>query len=305
MTLTYRIGEISLFAKRFSGCANSAHFTDVVPYSSVPQPLQIPANCPDFLFYPAYPVNFDPPPIASSGDWLLYTPYTFNNCYVDLKRLDSFDAYLRTFSSKSRSTLQRKVKKFIEADGGKLNWREFTRPDEIEEFISLAKTVSAKSYQERLLHEGLPTTPEFITEAKARAASAGVYAYILFLHNQPVSYVFCFCTNGIATYDYVGYDPAFASLSSGTVLQYTILQSLFNGNRVEIFDFTEGEGQHKSLFKTDEQRCAKTYFFRRGLKILFLVYLHFHLNRGVECIGRLLEKAGLKATIRRLIRRAA
>ena len=136
--------------------------------------------------------------------------------------------------------------------------------------MALAKTVSAKSYQERLLHEGLPTTPEFMAEAKARAACGGVYAYILFLRNQPVSYVFCFCTNGIATYDYVGYDPAFASLSSGTVLQYAILQSLFNGNRVEIFDFTEGEGQHKSLFKTDEQRCAKTYFFRRGLKVLFL-----------------------------------
>ena len=47
-------------------------------------------------------VNFDPPPITSSGGWILYTPYTFDNCYVDLKRLDTFDAYLRSFSSKSR-----------------------------------------------------------------------------------------------------------------------------------------------------------------------------------------------------------
>ncbi len=132
-----------------------------------------------------------------------------------------------------------------------------------------------------------------------------MYAYILFLHSRPVSYVFCFCTNGIATYDYVGYDPAFASLSSGTVLQYLILQSLFDAKRVEIFDFTEGEGQHKSLFKTDELRCAKTYCFRRRLTVLFLIYLHFYLNKGVEYIGRLLDKAGLKARIRRLIRRAA
>ncbi|MDP9225715.1 MAG: GNAT family N-acetyltransferase, partial [Actinomycetota bacterium] len=216
-----------------------------------------------------------------------------------------FDAYLKTFSSKSRSTLQRKVRKFADADGGRIDWREFTRPEEMEQFVLLASEVSVKTYQERLLHNGLPGTPEFIAEAKDCAASGGAYGYILFLHKKPVAYVFCFCTNGIATYDYVGYDPTVASLSAGTVLQYLLLESLFNEKRVKVFDFTEGEGQHKLFFGTDEQLCAKTYFFQRRLMTVLLVNLHYRLNTAIEGVGRLLDKLGLKARVRKLIRRAA
>lgn len=305
VSLTFRLGEITLLSLPFSGLSNREHFTAVSSLSHLPTPPPHLSADVNFLFYPTYPVVSPPRPIAYSDQWLLYTPYTFTNSYVDFQRLGCFDNYLSTLSAKSRSTLQRKVRKLADANGGQVHWRQFTRSDEMDEFFSLARRVSALTYQERLLGSGLPTSTDFAIRAKERAANHGAYGYILFLHEKAIAYVFCFCTDGIVTYDYVGYDPAVARLSAGSVLQYLILQALFEQTGIRVFDFTEGEGAHKTLFSTDARLCAKTYCFKRTLRTLFLVYLHYSLNRFVAGIGRQLDKLGLKTRIRNLIRRSA
>ena len=303
VSLRYRLGEIPLCAKRFSGFANREHFTALEPYSWFPDPCFEFERQPDFLFYPSYPVGFAPEVLASLGSWIIYTPYTFKNYYIDLKRIGGFDAYLARFSSKSRWTLHRKIKRFAEVSGGQLAWREFTRREELAEFFSLAREVSRKTYQERLLQKGLPSSVEFVAHAEALATHKRVLAYILLLNSRPVAYMFCFCADGIVTGDYLGYDPAFRSLSPGTVLQYLILQSLFEKHRdMRIFDFTEGEGQQKSFFGTDERLCAKSYFIRRSLNNIALVLLHYRLDRFTESAGHLLDKCGLKQPIKRFIR---
>jgi len=171
------------------------------------------------------------------------------------------------------------------------------------EFFSLAREVSRKTYQERLLQKGLPRSLEFVAHAEALATHKRVLAYILLLNSRPVAYMFCFCADGIVTGDYLGYDPAYRSLSPGTVLQYLILQSLFEKHRdMRIFDFTEGEGQQKSFFGTDERLCAKSYFIRRSLNNIALVLLHYRLDRFTESAAHLLDRCGLKQPIKKFIR---
>lgn len=57
-------------------------------------------------------------------------------------------------------------------------------------------------------------------------------------------------------YAHLGYDPEFARLSPGTVLQLQALERLFAEERFAYFDFTEGEGAHKAMFGTDHADCA-------------------------------------------------
>ena len=303
ISLRYRLGEISLWAKRFSGFTNREHFTAVEPYSRFPDPRFEFERQPDFLFYPSYPVGFAPEAFSSSGSWIIYTPYTFRNYYIDLARIGDFEGYLAGFSSKSRWTLQRKMKRFAEVSGGQIAWREFTRPEEMAEFFSLARQVSRETYQERLLRKGLPSSMEFVARAVTLATHQGVLAYILLLNSRPVAYLFCFCADGIVTYDYLGYDRAYQSLSPGSVLQYLILQSLFEKHKdMRIFDFTEGEGPQKSFFGTDQRLCAKSYFLRRTLNNIALVRLHYQLDRLTESAGHLLDRCGLKQPVKKFIR---
>lgn len=303
ISLTYRLGEIHLFEKRFSGVIHDDHFTTMDPFSKFPTPTCEPGIKPDVLLYPVYPIAFEPPPIVLKKGWIIYTPQVFRNFYIDLTRYETFDDYCQQFSSKSRSTLRRKVKKFREAENGQLDWREFKKPNEIEYFFSLACQISEKTYQERLFKSGLPCSDNFISEAKALSESESVRGYILSRQGNPVAYIFCFCKKGIASYDYVGHDPVVESMSPGTVLQFLVIQTLFEQRAIRIFDFTEGEGPHKSLFSTDQQRCAKTYFFSKTFKNFLLIFFHYSLNCCVQSIGNLLKKFGIKAKVRRIIRR--
>jgi len=305
VALTYRLGEIKIFKKAFKGFANREHFTRIKPYDNFPAPEEESAPQSDFYFYPTYPVAFEPGRIDRKGGWLIYTPRVFNNYYVDFRAIGDFEAYLKQFSSKSRSTLLRKVRKFEGASGGPPQWRIFRTPSEMDEFFSLALPLSDTTYQSRLLDSGLPRSKAFIDRAKETAAQGGARGFLLFIKDRPVAYVFSYLRAGIVTYDYVGFDSSESSLSPGTVLQYLILRELFSDPNCSIFDFTEGEGAQKQFFGTASQRCAKSYFLRRTLMNELLIRTHIALNSFVESIGANLDRLGIKAKVRRFIRRAS
>lgn len=303
--LAYRLGEIPLFSWPLSGYAMRRHFTLIAPYANTPSPEVAGAPASDFLFYPCYPVSQDPPVVQRYSRWLVYTPYSFNNRFVDLRSIGTFDAYLQQFSSKSRSTLQRKVRKFEQSSQGRIDCRLYRTSEEVAEFLRIARPLSAGTYQARLLGAGLPESPEFQNHAVAMAAAGRVRAMLLFLNQAPVAFVFCFCTDGVATFDYVGFDTQFRELSPGTVLQFMLLQNLFSDGDCSIFDFTEGENEQKRLFGTSFQRCAKSYVFRYSIRAALAVTIHRRLNTMTERLGAWLHRFGLKAKLRALIRRTA
>jgi CelD/BcsL family acetyltransferase involved in cellulose biosynthesis len=303
VALTFRLGEIKVASKSLRGFANRRHFTRTNAFKGLPDPEQESAPEANFYFYPTYPIAFEPARIARSGDWLIYTPYAFDNYYVDLAAIGSFEAYLKLFSSRSRSTLLRKVRKFEEAGGGALNWRVFSARSEMSEFFALALPLSGTTYQSRLLGSGLPESKEFREHVERVAERGGVRGFLLFLKDKPVAYVVCFVSDGIVTYDYVGYASSESALSPGTVLQFLVLKALFADPSCSIFDFTEGEGAQKKFFGTASQRCAKSYFLRRSLRNAVLIRAHKGLNDFVEAVGRLLDRLGIKAAVRRLVRR--
>ena len=175
----------------------------------------------------------------------------------------SFDAYLATFSGKSRSTLRRKVRKFTEASGGALDIRTYRTPDEIAEFQELARRVSAKTYQEKLLDAGLPDDPESKAEMIRAAAKGEVCAWLLFVENEPVSYLYAPADGDTLIYAYLGYDPEWARHSPGTVLQIEVMKQIIEEGRFRRFDFTEGDGQHKRLFATDGVACVDLLLLRK------------------------------------------
>jgi CelD/BcsL family acetyltransferase involved in cellulose biosynthesis len=151
----------------------------------------------------------------------------------------------------------------------------------------------------------LPSDPSFAAAVQARAATGDALGFILYLAGKAVAYVLCFRTEGIVTYDYVGFDAARSELSPGTVLQYLILQFLFAEGRSRIFDFTEGEGSQKRFFGTSSVRCGKSYMLEDTFANRLLLGSHSSLNRCVELVGQFLDRIGLKDKVRALIRRNA
>jgi hypothetical protein len=303
VALHYRVGELTLWSKRFAGIVDDRHFTEVECGSALPDPASAPARASEVVFLPSYPIASRPPPtVVMRGRWIVYTPEWFTNYYLDLARFESFDAYMTHFSRRSRGTLRRKVRLFVDAAGGKLAWRSFERPEAFDQFFAAAAGISAKTYQERISRTGLPRSPAFIAATKARAAAGEAFAYLLDLHGAPVAFALCRKRRGVVTYDHIGYDPAHARLSPGIVLHYVILEALFAKREIRIFDFAPGISEHKRVFSSDGVPCATTYLLPRTLGNALYVGSHVALSRSVAGIGMGLHRLRLKVRVRHAMR---
>ncbi|USU04625.1 GNAT family N-acetyltransferase [Sphingomonadaceae bacterium OTU29MARTA1] len=183
----------------------------------------------------------------------------YTRFYTDLTI--GHDAWFAGLSGSARSTLKRKTKK---AEAAGLEVRAYRTPAEFEVFHPLARAVSAKTYQERLLDAGLPEDAGSLAHLQALAAADGLRAWLLLIGGAPAGYLCCTAQGSALRYDHVGHDPALNDLSPGTVLQAAAMLQLFD-DRFARFDFTEGEGQHKRLFSTGGVPCVDLLLLRPTL----------------------------------------
>ncbi len=241
--------------------------------------------------------------LFSFSQWnrLIYVRAHYPRYYVELS--GSFESYLGQFSSKTRATLRRKVKKFQEFSGGTIEWHEYRTVDELEAFHAMAAPLSRRTYQHRLMHSGLPETTEFKSKMRALAARDQVRAYLLFHRGNPVAYLYCPSEENVLIYAYLGYDPEYAEWSCGTVLQYLAFDRLFAEQKFRLFDFTEGEGEHKKLFATGMTACADVLCFRWGVRNVLLVCGHRVLSATSRSAVHMLDRLGIKKRIKKLLRR--
>lgn len=296
--MRYTFGEVLLGSWRFPAFVARTHFTELLAGAVDPRPpfLRFP---PGLLAakIPSCPVHEEMRRFAISPHYFQYAPNCYRHFYIDLA--GSFDDYLAKFSSKSRYTVRKKVRRFEEYSDGAIAWRAYDDKARLDEFYGYARDVSRKTYQERLLNKGLPDRPAFDEEMDA---APSVRAYLLFHGAKPIAFMCCPEQRGGLLYEHVGYDPAYREFSPGTVLMFLALRAIFAEGRYKIFDFTEGEGAHKALFANREALCAEIYFFRRSLRCAAMVVIHAGLAGFSRGLVKLLEKTGVKSRLKNLLR---
>ncbi|GAB5350115.1 GNAT family N-acetyltransferase [Alteriqipengyuania sp. 357] len=224
----------------------------------------------------------------------------FRRHYIAME--GGFDDYLARFSSKTRSTLRRKAKKFAAADGGSLDVRAYTSTSDVARFLDLALPLSEKTYQARLLDAGLPDSDTARRALLEDAAADMVRCFLLFLGGEPVAYLSLPVMGQTLVYAHLGYDPAHGALSPGTVLQMEALRMLFAEQRFRYFDFTEGEGAHKAMFGTDSVACCSFILLRPTLANRALLHARDGFDAAVAQAKTLAQGSGALSSARKLLR---
>ena len=197
------------------------------------------------------------------GGMIAHVRQCYTRHYADLTI--GFEAYRAALSGNTRSGLKRKAKKVMEASGGMLDVRRFRTPDELSQFHAVARGISERTYQEKLLGGGLPEDAAFLQSMYALAAAGAVRAWLLYVGGEPAAYLYCPIENGIVRYDHVGHDPVYNDLSPGGVLMLEAMRDLYAEPDLRWFDFTEGDGQHKRSFATNGAECLDLLLLRATL----------------------------------------
>jgi CelD/BcsL family acetyltransferase involved in cellulose biosynthesis len=272
-----------------------------------PSRLAAPQPGPDGVRVLSAPRDLVPGIVADFSDFLIGSRQDYPRHYIDMGEAGApdFTAYMARFSGKTRSTLRRKAKKFA-AEARGMHVSEHRTPEEIERFLELALPLSARTYQARLLDAGLPGSPEARREM-LDAAEAGRFRCFLLhagtgAHARPVAYLSLPIEGRVLVYAHLGYDPEWARLSPGTVLQMEALERLYAERRFSHFDFTEGDGAHKAMFATHSAPCSSFVLLCPTAANRALLAARDGFDAAVAGAKALAERSGLLAGTRARLR---
>ena len=303
--LKFEFGEFQLFTVRFQLMVLDVHFTELGddPSATWPGWNSVPAGVEGALVR-SHPASTELPVLRVSEDVIQYIPAQYHRHFTDLR--GTFDSYIKTHSRKSMRERNRELSRFERHSGGSVDFRSYRTTVEVDEFLQLAIPLAKRTFQTRLLGVGLPDTEKSIAHIRSLAARDRIRGYLLFHGGQPVSYLLNEVRdNGIVIGLYTGYDPEFRKFSVGTLVWFKALESLFAEGGLRMMDYTEGEGTHKQYFGTGSQRCVDVYFLRRTLRVRVLLAIHMRLEALSKWIVSTLDRLGLKARVKKLIRRRA
>ena len=236
----------------------------------------------------------------AAGGMIGYVRQRYPRHYADLTI--GFAAYQAALSGNTRSGLKRKTKRVIALSGGALDVRRFRTADELGAFHAVARGLSQRTYQERLLGGGLPDDPAFVHTMTALAAAGQVRAWLLYVAGEPAAYLYCPIEGGTVRYDHVGHDPASNDLSPGGVLMLEAMRDLYAEPGLIRFDFTEGDGQHKRSFATAGVACVDVLLLRPTLANRATITALEAFDRGALWAKHAVARLGLERVARRVRR---
>lgn len=300
-SLAFRVGNVYLFSRSFSAKEWAVHFSRLTNDPDVPPPPveEFSAGLEAAIVSP-HPIARRLSALKFLPQAIRYVPAQYRRFSIDFE--GSYEDYLKKFSSKTRWTLSRKVRKFSTFCGGTTSWHEFRGREGLEEFLLLAKQVSQQSWQE-IQGTGLPEDVDFLADMAARAARDAIRGYVLFHQQRPVAYAYCEVEGAVLVYGLAGFDLEYDRWSPGIVLLSLILQKQFSERAFTSFDFGGREDSYKEFLATRSTLSADILYFPHKAGCLPLLLLHWSLSSLNRAASRVLEWLRLKAFVRRLLRK--
>jgi hypothetical protein len=210
------------------------------------------------------------------------------------ERIDQFYA---ARSRKHRSNLRRAIRKFEKDYPDNHRIIEYTNESDVAEFIRVATSISAKTYQ-AALNVGTVNDERTHSLLTAAARQDWFRGHILFAGDVACAFQLGLYYREIYYLVNIGYDPDFNTYSLGTVLFLKVLESLCDDPSIHTIDFYFGDAWYKQSYGTEQWEEASPYIFTLSLYPVFVNVLRSFLvsmNAGLEYV---LKKIGLKEFIK-------
>jgi CelD/BcsL family acetyltransferase involved in cellulose biosynthesis len=177
----------------------------------------------------------------------------------------------------------------------------YTQPEEVEPFLRAAVQVSRTTYQWHLHQRGLRSTERFERRYQFAAKHGWFRSYLLFCGDTPCAFLGGYQWRGRYYTDEIGFDPAFAKYSPGTVLQMMCIQEMFASETPEVIDFGSYD-KYKEELSNDNYTHCDMMLFRRRMYCGFAKSAHYWCQLITEGAVSALSALNLKGKIKNKVR---
>jgi CelD/BcsL family acetyltransferase involved in cellulose biosynthesis len=161
----------------------------------------------------------------------------------------SYDDFLASLSSRTREGVRRYSRKLEREYGERLTLRRFRKPEQLEQFLAVARTVAEKTYQHSLgaaITEGVALQ----TLIELAAARDWFRGWVLSIDDKPAAFWHGIAWRNVFSIGVPGYDPAYAHLRIGTYVLMKAIEDLCGDEAVDTLDFGFGDAEYKRRFGT-------------------------------------------------------
>jgi hypothetical protein len=216
---------------------------------------------------------------------------------------NSFDAYLKQLSARSRKSLQYSRNLLRRECEENVTVACFSTAESVEQFLNDAIEISKTTYQWQLLGLGLRNR-EALKDLFQFAAERGwLRCYILYCNRTPTAFMIGYQYENCFFYIDVGYNPVWAKFSVGSVLQWEVMEDLYRRDDTPaLFDFSTGYGTHKSRFGKESREEVNMLLLPTTLSNRALAATWRSVDGVLDLTSRTLDNFGLKQSLKKAIR---
>ena len=194
--------------------------------------------------------------------------------HESLKLPPSIDELYKRMSSKRRSEIRRKAKKFVAQATAGINIVCYRQPEQLDRIFQDVEEIAKKTYL-----RGLGTGFEDNALVRARlelcARKGWLRAYVLYVGDRPCAYWIGMMCGETFYGEYVGYDPEYRLLSPGMYVMLNVIETFCNGtsgDTVREVDFGFGNAEYKSALCNSSSVESSVFMFAptfKGLRLNF------------------------------------
>ncbi|MEJ2619809.1 MAG: GNAT family N-acetyltransferase [Candidatus Thiodiazotropha sp.] len=207
------------------------------------------------------------------GDAFVYMPDgTRPFHYVALP--NTYDEFMKSFKSKQRFTLRKKLRKINEAFPGKVGIQRIIENDDFEFLKKSLHQVLAKSWTADLLSKGKLKHLENDDFFKKVISRGMMRSHVLTVDQEPCAFVVGYFYNGIYHYSDLAYDEAFSKYAPGIVLLLLVIEDLIENDQAKYINFGITDAQYKRVFGNRHVEDASLLILRPTLLNTIRVGLH-------------------------------
>lgn len=205
--------------------------------------------------------------------------------------------YWSKFSSKTRSTFRRKLKKF-----GENRLERITRREELPAFLEAAHQISKQTWQTRQFGLRVRNDQRELAELGALADLGFLRCYLWRVDGLPAAFLIGNQAQGTYHYEEVGYMTHLAKFSPGQMLLLQVLDDLLAHDTPLRFDFGGGDAEYKQLFANDTSESGTVWWICPSLKGRATFGFIGACGFAKRAVRSLVRSAGLATKVRQWIR---
>ena len=163
--------------------------------------------------------------------------------------------------------LSRKAKKFNNSFDNEINIRVFNLENEVSSFIKYAETISKNSYQYSI-NVGVSDNQYWHEMLMALAKGKYLRAYMLFVKNKPVAYIFGMQYSNILFLVATAFDYNYEHYSPGEYLRHALIDEFLELG-IDVIDYGYGDAIYKQRCGTEFIEEASIRIYGNGLKAYY------------------------------------